>query len=367
MGRARVCSRRRSTSPSVPGRDRADPRAGVRGRAAAARKRGLAPTPTQRVVINHRVCEGCGDCGRVEQLPLGAAVRHAVRSQDHDRPDHVQPRLLVHRGRLPLVRHRDDAPGWRGAVVSACSQGRRENRGDRSAAALARRHRSTFPRTDARRCRSRRHHVRMVGIGGTGVVTVAQVLGTAAMLDGYQRARARPDRTLAEGRPGRVATSTSRATTPTPTGSAPGRPTCSSRRTCWWRRRSWALSTAAPDRTVVVGSTSETPVGAMITHPETPMPSATDLIDRLRTVTRDERALGRRRRHHLRPLRRRHQCELLPRGHGGAARRPPDRAGAHRAGDRAQRCRGRRERRRVPVGTLPGERSRRARRPHVNR
>ncbi len=43
---------------------------------------------------------------------------------------------------------------------------------------------------------------------------------------------------------------------------------------------------AAPDRTVVVGSISPTPTGAMITHPAIPMPSTADLDARLATVTR---------------------------------------------------------------------------------
>ena len=79
--------------------------------------------------------------------------------------------------------------------------------------------------------------VRFSGIGGTGVITVSQILGTAAMLDGYDRPRPRPDRALAEGRARSSATCGSqptatcrRRTTPTaPASTACSRSTCSSR------------------------------------------------------------------------------------------------------------------------------------------
>ena len=87
------------------------------------RKRGTVATPAQRVVINERVCEGCGDCGVEEQLSFRAAGRHAVRSQDPHRPDLLQSRLLLPRGRLPVVRDGGaEAPQGR---RSGASPGRR--------------------------------------------------------------------------------------------------------------------------------------------------------------------------------------------------------------------------------------------------
>ena len=128
--------------------------------------------------------------------------------------------------------------------------------------------------------------VRIVGIGGTGVVTVSQVIGTAAMFDGYQvrgldqiglSQKAGPVVSdLRLGRDGEADSNrlgTAQADVllafdqlgaASPTG----------------------LSTADPQRTVVVGSVSQTPTGAMIAHPDRTMPDPAELEATIAAATR---------------------------------------------------------------------------------
>ena len=127
------------------------------------RKRGKAPEPAERIWINERVCEGCGDCGKKSSCLSVLPGGDRVRPQDADPPGLLQQGLLVRRGRLPVVPDR-------GARAR-----RRARRRPAPPAALPEPERVV---SDAE-C-----GVRMMGIGGTGVVTVSQVLGMAALIDG---------------------------------------------------------------------------------------------------------------------------------------------------------------------------------------
>jgi indolepyruvate ferredoxin oxidoreductase len=126
------------------------------------RKRGKAPDPPQRILINERVCEGCGDCGRksncLSVLPVETEfgrktqVHQASCNKDYSCAKGDCPSFLEV---IPGAKAKRTPPALPVALPEPQLQ---------------------VPRDD--------FLVRMPGVGGTGVVTVSQVLQMAAMLDG---------------------------------------------------------------------------------------------------------------------------------------------------------------------------------------
>ncbi|MDH4145686.1 MAG: indolepyruvate ferredoxin oxidoreductase family protein [Acidimicrobiia bacterium] len=138
------------------------------------RKRGTIVEPPERIVINERVCEGCGDCG-VQSNCLS-----------------VQP-VETEFGRKTMIHQsscnkdysclQGDCPSFLTVVPKKGGSKKKVNRKEGGArrkpaldAADLPEPTLIVPADDAT--------VRMPGVGGTGVVTVSQVLGTAATLDG---------------------------------------------------------------------------------------------------------------------------------------------------------------------------------------
>lgn len=225
-----------------------------------ARKRGSAPTPTQRVVINHRICEGCGDCGQVS---------NCLSVEPHQTDFGRKTKINQSSCNLDYSCLEGDCPSFMTIEVDPdhtpiTAQDRVTELADRPLPIP----RPLFGTDD--------FAMRITGVGGTGVVTIAQVLGTAAMLTGVE-VRGLDQIGLSQ-KAGPVV-SDLRLTT-----SQPG-----------FTNRLGAEQAdvllafdqlvAASDKgllttnqnTVVVGSNSPTPTGAMITHPDIANPTSETL------------------------------------------------------------------------------------------
>jgi indolepyruvate ferredoxin oxidoreductase len=133
-----------------------------------ARKRGLAPTPRTRVVINHRICEGCGDCGDVS---------NCLSVQPVDTPLGRKTQIDQAGCNYDYSCLKGDCPAFMTIEVDGREPSLSDERALPDPSVLA---------VDEPRPVSDTAVVRLAGIGGTGVVTVAQVIGTAAMLDGHR-------------------------------------------------------------------------------------------------------------------------------------------------------------------------------------
>ncbi len=133
------------------------------------RKRDNAPTPKKRIVINHRICEGCGDCGDVS---------NCLSVQPVDTP--LGRKTTIDQGscNFDYSCAEGDCPAF--MVVESTGEPRQTSTPPLLPTELP----DPLDQTELPDL----VQLRLAGIGGTGVVTVAQILATAAMLDGWETA-----------------------------------------------------------------------------------------------------------------------------------------------------------------------------------
>ena len=230
------------------------------------RKRGKAEDPPERMWINERVCEGCGDCGAKSsclsvvpvdtELGRKTRIHQASCNKDYSCLEGDCPSFLTvipkekarPEPRMPPIEPPEPVP-----LVS-----------DRDLS------------------------IRMIGVGGTGVVTVNQVLGMAALIDGLQVAGL--DQTGLSQKGGPVV-SDLRLSRDAIRGSGKA---CAAGVDVYLgfdllgAAAPANLAVAVPSRTAAVVSTSAVPTGRMVVDPEERYPELAAQIEAIDAATRRE-------------------------------------------------------------------------------
>ena len=236
------------------------------------RKRGKLPDPAMRVVINEAVCEGCGDCG----VKSNCLSVHPVETEFGRKTQIHQSSCNKDYSCL-----RGDCPSFLTVIPLGPPQTSKKRKEtarftvDRALPEPA----LKVPR-DA--------NVFMMGIGGTGVVTVNQVLGTAALLDG-KHVRGL-DQTGLSQKGGPVVSHLKISETGSEVSSkvAAGAADCYIGFDVLVATSPVNLDHARPDRTIAVVSTSQVPTGAMVTHTDVQFPESGGLRTSIDRVTRKD-------------------------------------------------------------------------------
>ena len=238
------------------------------------RKRGRISPPRTRVAINHRVCEGCGHC---------AEISNCLSVQPFDTPFGRKTTIDQDSCNIDLSCLEGDCPAF-----ITITRPRRARRRQASASDDASRPTPPSPIPAPPAPARDDVNIHITGIGGTGVVTTGQLIGTAAMLDGSGAhgldqiglsQKAGPVvsdlRITRDGRSGSNRLGDRQAdlllafdllVAASPTG----------------------LDAADPCRTSVVGSLDLVPPGSKTAHPEIDMPTAAELLERVQAETRSD-------------------------------------------------------------------------------
>lgn len=226
------------------------------------RKRGKLPIRTKRVVINEDVCEGCGDCGRKSNCLSVQPVDTEFGRKTRIDQTSCNTDYSCLEGDCPSFVTVDIDPGQPAAATRVPDAPAVPYPPDASST-------STY-------------NVFLVGIGGTGVVTVDQVLATAALLDGLQVRTL--DQTGMSQKAGRVVSHLriARAEIEPANRVGIGQSDCYLALDILTGSEASMLAYADPRRTAAFVSTSEVPTGAMVEGSEViDFPPRAQLLERI--------------------------------------------------------------------------------------
>ena len=238
------------------------------------RKRGRISQPRTRVAINHRVCEGCGHC---------AEVSNCLSVQPFDTPFGRKTTIDQDSCNVDLSCLEGDCPAFVTITRPKRPRRRKSSASEATSPPVPPAPIPTPPEPSLDDV-----NIHITGIGGTGVVTTGQLIGTAAMLDGSgahgldqiglsQKAgpvvsdlritqNVRSGSNRLGNRQADLLLAFDLLVAASPTG----------------------LDAADSSRTSVVGSLDLVPPGAKTAHPEIDMPTAAELLERVQAETRSD-------------------------------------------------------------------------------
>ena len=227
------------------------------------RKRGEVAVPKERVFINERVCEGCGDCVQVSYcLSLQPVeTEFGRKTRIHQESCNIDRSCLE-----------GDCPSF---VTITPGTPRPIDHPDESRGPLPD---PVIPE---------RADLLFVGIGGTGVTTVSQVLGTAALLDG--KASVGLDQTGMSQKAGPVVSHVRIGPADSVSGNRLGEGEADAVLAfdVLGAVTPANLARMSPDRTTAIVSVTRTPTGAMILDPDLAFPEVDRLVERIAAQTAD--------------------------------------------------------------------------------
>ena len=212
------------------------------------RKRGTLPTPATRVMINERVCEGCGDCG---------AKSNCLSVQPVDTEFGRKTRIDQSSCNLDFSCVQGDCPAFLEVTPGTVAR--------RQAEPLDAARLPSPPAAAQQNGAQQDVTLRIAGIGGTGVVTVAQVVAVAAVIAG-RHVRGMDQTGLAQ-KGGAVISDLRITAGPVAAGGRLARGECDLYlgADLLVAADESTLAVTDPDRTVAIVSTTKVPTGRMVT------------------------------------------------------------------------------------------------------